>query len=473
MNATELAERAVAWTTQQMRKRAPYSGDNEFLQGPYAPVSDELTETELRVTGKLPVEMNGLFARIGPNPIEVANPGSYHWFIGDGMVHGVRLREGKALWYRNRWIGTNSANAALGRPALPGKRHGIFDTVNTNVIGHAGRIWAMVEAGPMPVELDECLESVRHSYFESDAVRSFSAHPHRDPATGDLHAICYDGMVQNRISYVRIGADGRLARTVDIPVKGGPSVHDCAITASKVVVLDLPVTFSGRAAMSGASFPYRWNPAHAARVGVLPHDGEAADTRWFDVDPCYVFHTANAYDRPDGGVVVDVVVHSTMFDESMHGPDSKKITFERWTLDPARSDVQRTVISDRHQEFPRFDERVATQPNRYAYTVGTDFGGAGPEPLICYDLEKGTSVVHDYGPNQLTAEAVFVPRANAGAENDGWLVSYVYDLREGRSDFVIVNAADISGEAEAIVHLPGRVPLGFHGNWIADPALSR
>jgi len=267
---------------------------------------------------------------------------------------------------------------------------------------------------------------------------------------------------------VCIDKDGQLARAVDIPVKHGPMIHDCAVTASKVVILDLPVTFSGKAALTGASFPYRWNPSHAARVGLLPRAGEASEIRWFDVDPCYVFHTANAFDLPDGSVVIDAVVHATMFDESAHGPDSKRVTFERWTLDPARSDVRRQVISDRAQEFPRFNERFATQPYRYAYTVGTHFDATVPEPLIRHDLETGTSVVHDYGPDKLTAEAVFVPRADGGAEDDGWVVSYVYDLREGRSDFVILNAGDPAGEPEAIVHLPVRVPLGFHGNWIGD-----
>jgi len=469
--ATDIAERVTAWTSQQLAKRVPYSAENPFLSGPFAPVSEERTETELRVTGRIPQELNGLFARIGPNPVAVPNPALYHWFMGDGMVHGVRLQEGRALWYRNRWVGSNSVNAALGRPTLPGKRHGIFDVVNTNVVGHAGRIWALVEAGGLPIELDDCLESVRHGYFDSGAVRSFSAHPHLDPQTGDLHAICYDGLAQNRVSYVRIDASGKLARTVDIPVKHGPMIHDCAITASKVVVLDLPVTMSPKAFAAGSKLPYRWNPAHPARVGLLPRDGEASDVRWFDVEPCYVFHTANAFDREDGAVVVDVVVHSTMFDRSAQGPDSKRITFERWTLDPKVSAVRRDVISEEFQEFPRYDERRTTRENRYAYTVGAQFGPSGhvgPEPLIRHDLGTGAVVKHDYGPNQMPAEVVFVPRTADRAEDDGWLVSYVYDLRENRSDFVILNAADPAAEPEAIIHLPVRVPLGFHGNWIGD-----
>jgi carotenoid cleavage dioxygenase len=162
---------------------------NEFLEGPYAPVKEERTETELRVTGDLPVELNGLYARIGPNPIDVPNPGLYHWFLGDGMVHGLRLNEGRAVWYRNRWVRTARVNKALGRPDVPGQRRAVIDTVNTNIVWQGGRLWALVEAGPLPIELNGELESVRQGYFDSALARAYSAHPHRDPATGDLHAV--------------------------------------------------------------------------------------------------------------------------------------------------------------------------------------------------------------------------------------------------------------------------------------------
>jgi carotenoid cleavage dioxygenase len=468
MPKASVVERAASWTSRLMQKRVPYSSANPFLEGAYAPVREERTETELRVTGSLPPELSGLYARIGPNPIDVPNPALHHWFVGDGMVHGVRLREGRALWYRNRWIGSMSVTKALGRPEVPGPRRGVADAVNTNVIRQGGRLWALVEAGALPVELSSELESVRHSYFESDLSRAFSAHPHRDPVTGDLHAVCYDGLVSNRISYVRVDPNCRVTRVVEIPVKHGPMVHDCALTASSVVILDLPVTFSMREIVNGTTFPYHWNPAHEARVGLLPRDGEAHEIRWFHVDPCYVFHTCNAYDRDDGSVVLDAVVHSSMFDRSRQGPDSDRITFERWTLGQGSGDVRRTVISDEPQEFPRYDERYSAKPQRYAYTVGfTD--QPGREPLIRHDLSGGPSVKHDFGPHHVTAESVFVPRSADAAENDGWLISYVYDLREGRSDFVVVNAADLAGAPQAVVHLPVPVPLGFHGNWMPDP----
>jgi len=465
--SSSVSERVATWTSRLMQMRVPYSPVNEFLEGPYAPVHEERTETALRVTGELPVELNGLYARIGPNPIGVPNPAVYHWFLGDGMVHGLRLREGRALWYRNRWVGTTPVNKALGRLDAPGPRRGVIDTVNTNIVGCGGRLWALVEAGPVPVEMNAELETVRHAYFDSTLARAYSAHPHVDPVTGDLHAVCYDGLVQNRISYVRVDANCRVTRVVEIPVKHGPMIHDCAITASSVIILDLPVTFSMREVMAGSMLPYRWNPGHEARIGILPREGAAEDVRWLPIDPCFVFHTCNAYDRDDGTIVLDAVVHATMFDRSRQGPDSDATTLERWTLDPARGEVRRAVISDERQEFPRYDERRSMQPHRYAYTVGIK-AEPGGEPLTRHDLGTGASVAHDYGPNRVTAEAVFVPRSADAAEDDGWLLSYVYDLREGRSDLVILNANDIAGPPQAVVHLPVPVPLGFHGNWIPD-----
>lgn len=472
MSQTRYAERAVAWLSRWMRQRQPYQPTNFFLEGPFAPVPEERTETRLSVSGTLPRELNGVYARIGPNPMHVENPGLYHWFTGDGMVHGLRVQDGQALWYRNRWVGSDSVRDAQGRPHAPGPRRGVSDVVNTNVFGHAGRIWAAVEAGMLPVELDGELETLRHGYFDSALMRAFSAHPHRDPETGSLHAVCYDALDPMKLLAVEVNAAGQVARTVDIPVKHGPMVHDCAITRSQVVVLDLPVTFSFGEVLRGSAMPYKWNPKHEARVGLLPKEGGAGDIRWWGVEPCYVFHTCNAQDTADGGAVLDVVVHHRMFDRSRIGPETtgQQITFERWTLSPERSEVVREVVNRGNQEFPRFDERRAGRAYRHAYTVGFELDMLKSHALHAYDLHTGQQATHDFGAGRLPSEAVFVPRSAHSAENDGWLVTYVYDLQGQRSDFVVLDARDVAGPPVAVVHLPGRVPMGFHGNWIPDAA---
>ena len=88
-----------------------------------------------------------------------------------------------------------------------------------------------------------------------------------------------------------------MTAAVNIPLAGGRSMHDFALTASYLVLFDLPVTFSMDAVSAGKRLPYTWNPGHPARVGLLPRGGSAADIRWFDVDPCWIFHTLlNAFD---------------------------------------------------------------------------------------------------------------------------------------------------------------------------------
>jgi carotenoid cleavage dioxygenase len=466
-----IMERAVGWVSRQAQKRVPYDPANPYLAGPFAPVQQEITETRLPITGTLPRELNGIFARIGPNPMAVANPAIHHWFLGDGMVHGVRLRDGQALWYRNRWIGTDRAHARLGRPAAPGPRHGVDAAVNTNIIGHGGQIWALVEGGTLPIALDGEFNTSHHGLFATGAKRAFSAHPHRDPATGDLHALCYDALIHNRIDYVVIGADGTLLRQTPIPVRHGPMIHDCAITAGHLVVLDLPVTFSMGALLRGHAFPYTWNEKHQPRVGLLPRAGSADSIRWFGIDPCYGFHIANAHDTEGGSTVLDIVCYDRMFDQSRQGPESRTSHFERWTLDPASPSVKRAVHSDFRQEFPRIDERRTGAAYRYAYTVGLDVLQPHAEPLYRHDVTTGAILRHDFGPHLLPAEAVFVPRHAAAAEDDGWLLSFVYDLQNDSSTLVILDAGNMGGQPAATIALPARVPLGFHGNWIADEEL--
>jgi len=481
---------ALSWPAATPTQRQAPADANPYLGGPFAPVQAERHDTQLPVSGQLPSELNGLYVRIGPNPMKPQKSERYHWFSGDGMVHGVRLQGGQASWYRNAYIGSKSVRAAQGLPPLPGDTRGVFDTVNTNVYAHAGRIWASVEAGPAPVQLDGQLQSVRHGLFDSPASVPFSAHPHLDPVTGDLHAICYDAVQHRHLQYVRVNASGQVDRTVPIPVRHGPMVHDCAITRTQVVVMDLPVTFSWWRLLRRL-FPYQWHERHGARVGLLPRNGNAQDIRWFEVDPCYVFHPCNAYDLPDGGVVMDVCVHRFMFDASRTGPEADtQPRLERWTMPAGGQRVLRQVLHTAEQEFPRLDERRVGQPYRFAYTVGFEVNHLGGQRLYKHDLadvpmaatvqrdgatpslHSVPTEVHAFGPQRKPGEFVFVPRPGGTAEEDGWLVGLVANVETDRGELHVLDARQVSAPAVAIVQLPARVPMGFHGNWVDAKAVS-
>ncbi|HTU13266.1 MAG TPA: carotenoid oxygenase family protein [Allosphingosinicella sp.] len=436
---------------------------NPFLTGAHAPLTEEFTIEDLPVIGAIPAALDGRYLRIGPNPM-AADPDNYHWFTGDGMIHGLRLEGGKALWYRNRWVRSDAVTTALGEPRTEGPRH-LFDTVNTNVLGFAGRTLGLVEAGSTPIEIGETLETLRYTDFEGTLHGSFTAHPHVDPLTGEMHGICYDAMNPVAIRYVVVTPEGRVRREVAVPVEHGPMIHDCAITRRFAILLDLPVTFSMETAMAGHPFPYRWNPSHAARIGLLPREGAAEDVIWIETDPCYVFHAVNAYDAEDGQVILDVAVHDRMFSDGKAGPDSRRTGLERWTIDPVGRIVRRRVIDTTPQEFPRPDERRFGLPYRYAYTMqmGAAFLGQG---LLKHDLETGARQAHDFGPGRHPGEFVFVPAHADAGEDEGWLIGIVIDLNEETSELVILDARDFEGEAVARVKIPHRIPPGFHGNWV-------
>ena len=233
------------------------------------------------------------------------------------------------------------------------------------------------------------------------------------------------------------------------------------------------MTFSIKSLLAGYRFPYAWNEAHPARVGLLPREGRGDEVVWVPVDPCYVFHPANAFETTDGKVVVDVVAHDTMFARSKRGPDSERSRMERWTIDPAAGTTTRAVVHDHPQEFPRYDERLTTRPYRYIYSVAIPGGDAvemaiADTRLFRHDLEKGVTEARDFGPGRHPGEFVFVPRSAAGAEDDGWLIGLVVDMTNETSELVILNADDFTGALQAVIHLPHRIPPGFHGNWVAD-----
>jgi len=178
--------------------------------------------------------------------------------------------------------------------------------------------------------------------------------------------------------------------------------------------------------------------------------------------------------------VVDVVQYAGAYDVSRmsgNGP----ITLDRWTLDPAAGKVTRRRIDDRLQEFPRVDERVISRPHRYGYSavigevnralipLSGDFADqAFANALLKHDLIRGTTEAHEFGRDSTAGEAVFVPAAPGAAEDDGYVMAFVHNPDRGAADLVILAAQDFRAEPVARVHLPARIPLGFHGNWIPD-----
>jgi carotenoid cleavage dioxygenase len=436
--------------------------ENQYLDGNYAPVRDELTVTDLPVEGSIPKELSGRLLRNGPNPI-APDPGAYHWFLGDGMLHSIELRDGKAVSYRNRWVRTDHASEQLGETPPTGQPDDVLDVLpnpaNTHVVAHAGKILALVEAF-LPTEVRPDLSTVGRYDFGGKLRSAMTAHPKVDPVTGEMHFFGYDIMGPPWLRYHVANADGELVRSEDIDIQGPAMVHDFAITERNVVFLDLPVVFD-LDLLDKRPFPAAWKPDYGARVGVMPRDGGNADVRWFDVEPCYVFHPLNAYDDGER-IVLDVVRHERMFATDLFGPFEAIPTLDRWTIDLRAGKVLEERLDDHPQELPRVDERVVGRRHRYGY--------AGFLALHKHDLVAGRTETHDFGPGRHAGEGVFVPAPEDAGEDEGWVLTVVYDQTRDGSDLVLLDATDFAGSPVATVRLPQRVPFGFHGWWLPDGA---
>lgn len=433
-------------------------GTGEFFKRDnYAPVADELTQYDLPVEGAIPAELNGWYLRNGPNPRQT----TAHWFTGDGMIHGIRLEGGRAAWYRNRWVRSDSFEQDFPLYNADGTRNLRSSVANTHVVNHAGKTLALVESS-LPYEITNELETVGAYDFGGKLLDSMTAHPKICPTTNELHFFGYGNIFEPHVTYHRADANGELTVNRPLEVKALTMMHDFALTAEHVVFMDLPIVFNLDIALKGESdMPYRWDDNYGARLGVMRRDDPYGPVRWFEIDPCYVFHVANAFD--DGNSIVLQAVRYPELWRHSGGFDANGVLWS-WTIDLESGIVRERQLDERWVEFPRIDDRLASLHARYAVAVGAN-------KLVRYDLTSGSAVEHAFGTAAAPGgpgEAVFVPSASGPAdESSGWYIGYVYDPARDGSDLVIIDASDFAGKPVARIKLPQRVPYGFHGNWIS------
>jgi carotenoid cleavage dioxygenase-like enzyme len=434
-----------------------------FLQGNGRPVTEEVTLTDLEVTGTIPPELDGRYLRNGANPLTGM---AAHPFFGDGMVHGVRLRDGQAEWYRNRYVRTpfiEHPDIDILDPAVMMDMKS--SKANTNVIGHSGRILAL-EEGHFPYVLDGQLDTVGPTDFAGALTGSFTAHPKICPVTGELLAFGYSAF-EPYLRYLRVSADGQLVQSEDITVGGPTMMHDFNITQNYAIFMDLPAVFDLDLALRG-EMPIKWSDTYPARLGVMPRTGTDADVRWFDINPCYVFHPMNAYEDGDR-IVLDVARLSHVWRDSMM--DFPMPELWRWTINTTTGTVHEEKIDDRPAEFPRVPDSRVGLPHRYGYMMAVPEADGFQNPmsqsgaLFKYDRHTGARTDFDVGRGCLPGEPVFVPAAGGTAEDDGYLMTYVYDASTDTSRLIVVDAATMDSTPVATVELP-RIPFGFHGNWV-------
>jgi carotenoid cleavage dioxygenase len=456
----------------------PFPND-PFLTGNYAPWPLEGEARDLVVEGDIPDELDGTFFRNGPNP-QFAPRGRYHWFDGDGMIHALSLRGGKAH-YRNRFVRT--AKFQLERAAGEALFGGLadmsktdprvgttaFNPANTNIVVHAGKLLALCEPG-LPHELDpHTLETVGPYDFGGKLVGPMTAHPKMDPETGEMLFFGYSP-IPPFLRYHVVDAKGRLVRSEEIDVPVATMMHDFIVTRDHVVFMVCPATFRLERIAEGKS-PLAWEPELGTKLGVMPRNGANKDVVWFEANPCYVFHPMNAYTE-NGRIVADVARYARL---PLFGEGTEREIVEesgarltRWILDLAGGSVKEERLDEVPLEFPRLDERYAGLRYRHGYAaaiVGENGGSANFNGIVHVDLETGKRRSHVLPNGSFTGEPIFVERSEGAPEGEGFLLSLIYRSEEHRSDLLVLDAENVDAEPIATVKLPHRVPFGFHGNW--------
>ncbi len=467
------------------KKKQP---DSPFLRGNFGPVREEITADNLKVIGAMPKELDGMYVRNGPNP-QFPPIQNYHWFEGDGMLHGVRLQGGKAS-YRNRWVRTaawqaeHRAGKAILRSFLdPPDKKSLLPSgpprnkANTALVWHDGKLLALWEGGEPHVIAVPGLDTVGTHNYGGKLKHAFTAHPKVDPVTGEMLFFGYN-ILKPFLQYSVVDAKGQIVRTTPIELPRGVMMHDFAVSQKYSLFMDLPETFSLERAMKGGP-PFKYEPELGARIGVLPRHGEGTEIKWFNINPCFVFHTLNAYDAGDEVILLACRMKEfpsgIEFNAAPHpmdnglGPVGAAPYLYRWRMNLKTGAVKEGPLDDVPGEFPRVNEGLTGKSSRYGFLAR--MGNELFDALLKYDLEKGTREVHPFGKGRSCGEAVFVPRQGAKEEDDGWLVTFVHDAPSGKGELVIVDARDLKAQPVARVLIPARVPFGFHGLWLEGKVL--
>ena len=457
---------------------------NPYLTGNFAPLHSEDDFGNLKVKGEFPKALRGSYYRNGPNPQFQPRDPNHHWFAGDGMIHAFHLADGKVS-YLNRYVHTNKylleheagrslfgtfGNPMTSDPSVAGKDSGVG---NTNIVWHAGKLLAL-EEGHNPFELDAVTLQSRGYVDYTGPAMHFTAHPKMDPETGEMVFFGYSagaGFFGEDVAYGVVDRNGKVTRLDTFKAPYSSMIHDFFVTKNHVMFPVLPLTGSLPRVMGGGP-AYAWEPEKGAHVGVMRRDGDVSAMRWFETDPCYVFHPMNMWE--DGSkIFVDVMQYANapLFpnaDGSPGRPAGARLV--RWTIDLADNTnvIKQEKLDDLAGEFPRFDERRAGLSYRHGYFAASSTNSDKIlfDSIAHIDVTTGKRTVHTFADG-MPGEPVFVPRAADAAEGDGWLVATVYRPSEDRSDLVVFEAMDVAKGPIGWAELPRRVPFGFHGNWRA------
>jgi carotenoid cleavage dioxygenase len=474
----------------------PADDDHPYRSGPWRPQVVERAAADLEVTGEIPRDLDGVYLRNTENPVHPAIE-SYHPFDGDGMVHLVGFRDGKAF-YRNRFVRTDGflAEQEAGRclwagiaehpeSALReggwGARGRMKDASSTDVVVHAGvALTSFYQCGDLyrldPLTLDTLGKSTWNGAFPSR--QGVSAHPKVDPATGELLFFNY-GKEEPYLHYGVVSPDDRLVHYVDIPLPGPRLPHDMAFTPNYAILNDCPLFWEPDLLAKGVHAA-RFHPDLPMRLGVLPRRGGSEDIRWFEAESTFVLHWVNAYEDgeeivldgffqsdPEGrdGIFPGDQRYARTF--RMLSIDGMQTRLHRWRLDLVSGQAKEERLSDSLTEFGMINAGLAGRPYRYTYACTGEPGWFLFDGLVKHDTFTGAEERYRYGPGVFGSETAMAPRAGAVAEDDGYVITLTTDMNRDLSECLVFDACRIADGPMARIRLPERVSSGTHATWAA------
>ncbi|MEA5532995.1 carotenoid oxygenase family protein [Crocosphaera sp. XPORK-15E] len=445
-----------------------WKSDNSFLKGINAPVFQELDISNLKVSGTIPPEIKGMYVRNGPNPM--FKPESYNYPLeGDGMLHGIYLENGKAS-YKNRWIQTRG----LAYERFEGKELDELkfkNYANTNIMSHGGKLLALYEIG-LPYEITQELETVGEWNFQGNLEQSMTAHPKVDYTTGELHFYRYSFFNSPYLHYYIADKQGKIIRNYPIEIAKPVLIHDMALTENYAIFFDCPLIFNMEKAKANNT-PFTWEPEGGTTIILVDRHHPEKKPIYLKTEAFWLWHFMNSFEK-DNQLTIDYVHYPKMnLETNLEAISSNKSNLQRMTIDLKTHQINQKSIDDHSIEFPIIDSRRMGQPYRFGYTPYIDNDllakkqiiGYFPA-LIQYDMVNQNHKTHQLKSGCYCGEASFIPHPNKSGELDGYVVTFVYNENTNTSDLLIIDPANFEKEPIATIHLPVRVPSGFHGNWI-------
>lgn len=459
-----------------------------YLQGNYAPVLEENTFNEgdggLRVEGTIPANLTGAFMRNGPN---IAwQPNHYVYPIdGDGMIHALYLKDGRAH-YRNRWVRTacfnveekldRSCYGSLGKLtpvdqetlAAGGPPSPLKNSANTNVVYHGGKLMALWEAG-FPHLLNNDLSTIGEYDYEG-ALKpgdGLTAHPKICGKTGDL--ITNTQLWQPPYFTVQIfDKHGKHKRAIPIDMPERAIIHDMQICGDYIVVFYPPAYSDLEAGMKGGD-PFKWMADRPMKIVAVHRDG--GEPIWFEAPNFFSWHFCNGFQSGDKLIVDYIWMQSLPMSQTLGtGLESQMRNMHRLTLDLKTGAVSNDKVGTTYCEFARADDRRCGLSYQYGFAAAStqdwsDGPNHGYNGTIRYDMDSGKSQLWDYGVGANSGEPVYVANPDSEKEADGYLMCFVTHPQEG-AFLSILAAGNLERGPIAKVHIPSRVPNGFHANWM-------